>query len=100
MARMTSMSAVTAGARLGAGRAAAHDDHAPGDAMIEAVSARFEVAELARGPYLSRYLGGKLDETTRGGRVLAQLRRIERQRLADGTLPPTGFRLVARLRQG
>jgi hypothetical protein len=65
--------------------------------MIEAVSGRFEVTELVRGPYLSRYLGGKLDGTAGRRRVFAELQRIERERLADGSLPPTGFRLVAQL---
>jgi SAM-dependent methyltransferase len=75
---------------------AGHADHTGGDAMIQAVSARLEVTELRREPYLSRYLGGRLEATARGGRILEALRRIERDQIADGALPPTGFRLVAR----
>ena len=75
---------------------ASHAEHTGGDAMLQAVSARLEATELRRGPYLARYLGGMLEASDRGRRVLAALQQTERERIADGTLPPTGFRLVAR----
>ena len=75
---------------------ASHADHSGGDAMIQAVSARLEVTELRRAPYLARYLGGMLEATARGARALAAMDRIERERIADGALPPTGFHLIAR----
>lgn len=63
-----------------------------GDAMIEAVSARLGDVSVRRGPYLARHLlAGRGNQE-----FLAELRRIEREHLADGTLSATGFRLTAR----
>jgi SAM-dependent methyltransferase len=63
-----------------------------GDAMITAVSERLGDVTVRRVPYLARHL-----LAGRGSRqVLAELCRIEREHLADGTLPATGFRLTAR----
>ncbi len=62
-----------------------------GDAMIEAVSARLRDVSVRRVPYLARHL-----LAGRGNRqILAELCRIEREHLADGTLSATGFRLTA-----
>jgi SAM-dependent methyltransferase len=63
-----------------------------GDAMIDAVSARFSDVSVHPVPYLARHLLAGRDSP----RMLAELRRIERERLADGTLSATGFRLTAR----
>jgi SAM-dependent methyltransferase len=73
----------------------AHADHTPATEMLAALEERFEVTSVRREPYLSRYLGGKLTE---GGsvEVLQELWRIERDRIAAGALPPTGFRMTAR----
>ncbi|MFC4007715.1 class I SAM-dependent methyltransferase [Nonomuraea purpurea] len=72
----------------------AHVDHTPAADMLAAIKDRFEGADLRREPYLSRYIAGKL---TNGSTELVNgLWRIERGRIASGTLPPTGFRLVAR----
>ncbi len=62
-----------------------------GDAMIKAVSARLGNVTVRRVPYLARHL-----LAGRGNRkILGELCRIEREHLADGTLPATGFRLTA-----
>jgi hypothetical protein len=62
-----------------------------GDAMINAVTARLAGITVQRGPYLARHLLGG-----RGNReILAELCRIEREHLADGTLSATGLRLTA-----
>ncbi|WP_206641315.1 class I SAM-dependent methyltransferase [Nonomuraea polychroma] len=73
----------------------AHADHTPAAEMLAALEERFEVTSVRREPYLSRYLGGKLAE---GGSadIVEELWRIERDRLAAGALPPTGFRMTAR----
>ncbi|MFC4119402.1 class I SAM-dependent methyltransferase [Nonomuraea zeae] len=72
----------------------AHEDHATGAAMLAAVTERFEMADVRREPYLSRYIGGKL--TNGDTELVNELWRIERERIASGTLPPTGLRLTAR----
>lgn len=64
----------------------------PGDAMIEAVSARFGGVDIQRVPFLARHLVNERSNR----RVFAELRRVERERLADGTLSATGFRLTAK----
>jgi hypothetical protein len=62
-----------------------------GDAMIQAVSARLGNVTVRRMPYLARHLlAGRGN-----GKILAELCRIEREHLADGTLSATGFRLTA-----
>ena len=62
-----------------------------GDAMLKAVSARLGNVTVRRVPYLARHL-----LAGRGNRkILAELCRIEREHLADGTLRATGFRLTA-----
>ncbi len=63
-----------------------------GDAMIGAVSARFGDVSVHRVPYLARHLLAGRDNP----RVLAELCRIEREHLADGSVSATGFRLTAR----
>jgi hypothetical protein len=63
-----------------------------GDAMVGAVSARFGDVSVRRVPYLARHLVPGRDNP----RVFAELARIEREHLADGTLSATGFRLAAR----
>ena len=62
-----------------------------GDAMLKAVSARLGNVTVRRVPYLARHLlaGGGSQK------ILAELCRIEREHLADGTLQATGFRLTA-----
>ncbi|WP_171074523.1 class I SAM-dependent methyltransferase [Nonomuraea basaltis] len=72
----------------------AHGDHTPAADMIAAVAERFEVTSLRREPYLSRYIGGKVTNSSTD--VVNELWRIERDRIAAGILPPTGFRLTAR----
>ncbi len=63
-----------------------------GDAMITAVSQRLGDVRVRRVPYLARHLlAGRGDR-----RILAELCRVEREHLADGTLVATGFRLTAR----
>ncbi len=62
-----------------------------GDAMIKAVSARLGDVTVRQVPYLARHL--LAGRGTR--RILAELSRIEREHLADGTLTATGFRLTA-----
>ena len=62
-----------------------------GDAMIKAICARLGNITVQRVPYLARHL-----LAGRGNRkILAELCRIEREHLADGTLQATGFRLTA-----
>lgn len=76
-----------------------HRDDDPthtGDEMINAIAARFELREPARGPYLYRYLGGWLPDDATGRRLLAALCDIEQRRVADGSLAPVGLRLVTR----
>ncbi|MGP3954890.1 class I SAM-dependent methyltransferase [Nonomuraea sp. 3N208] len=72
----------------------AHVDHAPADDMLAALAERFEVVTMRREPYLSRYIGGKL--TNGSTDLLNELWRIERDRIAAGSLPHTGFRMTAR----
>lgn len=63
-----------------------------GDAMIKAVSERLGTITVRRMPYLARHL-----LAGRGNRqILAELCRIEREHILDGTLAATGFRLTAR----
>ncbi|WP_170223805.1 class I SAM-dependent methyltransferase [Nonomuraea turkmeniaca] len=72
----------------------AHVDHSPAAHMLDALAERFQVTSMRREPYLSRYIGGKLmDGRTE---LLDELWRIERDRIAMGALPPTGFRMTAR----
>lgn len=73
---------------------AAHVDHTPADGMIAALAERFEITSLRREPYLWRYIGGKV--TNGSTALLNDLYRIERERISDGTLPSTGFRVTAR----
>ena len=62
-----------------------------GDAMINAISARLGNVTVRRVPYLARHLlAGRGNQ-----KILAELCRIEREHLADGTLRATGFRLTA-----
>jgi SAM-dependent methyltransferase len=62
-----------------------------GDTMIRAVSARLGNVTVRRVPYLARHLlAGQGNQN-----ILGELCRIEREHLADGTLPATGFRLAA-----
>ncbi|WP_246609162.1 class I SAM-dependent methyltransferase [Nonomuraea rhizosphaerae] len=74
---------------------AAHADHTGGDAMLAALRERFDVRTVRRGPYLARYLSGKLPPGAVAGEVAAALWRIERERLALGALPATGLQLLA-----
>lgn len=63
-----------------------------GEDMIKAVSERFGDVTVWRVPYLARHLlAGHGDR-----KILAELCRIEREHLADGSLAATGFRLTAR----
>jgi SAM-dependent methyltransferase len=63
-----------------------------GNAMITAVSERLGDVTVRRVPYLARHLlAGRGNQ-----RILAELCRIEREHIADGTLSATGFRLTAR----
>jgi SAM-dependent methyltransferase len=71
-----------------------HADHTPAADMLAALGERFEITSLRREPYLSRYIGGKV--TNGDKEIHNELWRIERDRIAAGTLPPTGFRLTAR----
>ena len=62
-----------------------------GDAMITAVSARLANVTVRRVPYLARHvLAGRGNV-----KILGELCRVEREHIADGTLPATGFRLTA-----
>lgn len=74
---------------------ARHTEHGtacnPGDAMISEVSARFSEVEVRRVPYLARHLVSRQAHPA----VFAELSRIERDHIADGTLTATGFRLTA-----
>jgi SAM-dependent methyltransferase len=65
-----------------------------GNAIIDAVSARFSDVTVRPVPFLARHLVAGRDNP----QVLAELRRIEREHLADGTLPAIGFHLTARRR--
>lgn len=75
---------------------ARHTEHGTacnsGDTMIREVSARFTDVELRRVPYLARHLVNQQAYPA----VFAELSRIEREHIADGTLTATGFRLTAR----
>lgn len=75
---------------------ARHTEHGTacnaGDAMIREVSARFDQVEVRRVPYLARHLVGRQAHPA----VFAELSRIERDHIADGTLAATGFRMIAR----
>lgn len=62
-----------------------------GDAMIRAVSERLGEVTVRRVPYLARHMLAGCGS----GRLLAELCRVEREHIADGTLAPTGFRLTA-----
>lgn len=72
---------------------AAHAGYARGDAMLTEIAARFRIGDVRREPYLSRYLGGRL--ASGAGEVAGELWRIERERIAAGTLPCVGFRVTA-----
>lgn len=62
-----------------------------GDAMITAVSARLGNVTVRRVPFLARHvLAGRGT-----AKILGELCRVEREHIADGTLPATGFRLTA-----
>lgn len=62
-----------------------------GDAMLKAVSARLGNVTVRRVPHLARHLlAGRGNQ-----KILAELCRIEREHLADGTIQATGFRLTA-----
>lgn len=63
-----------------------------GNAMIEAVRARFCQVKIEPVPYLARHLA----DPSAHPEVFAELDRIEREHLADGTLSATGFHLTAR----
>jgi SAM-dependent methyltransferase len=63
-----------------------------GEEMIEAVSARFGEVSVHRVPYLSYYLASELGNE----QIAGELHRIEHEKVTDGTLPATGFRLTAR----
>ncbi len=67
-----------------------------GDAMIKAVSERLGNVTVRRVPYLARHLLAGRDNH----QILAELCRIEREHLADGTLAATGFQLTARKNAG
>lgn len=62
-----------------------------GDAMVKAVSARLGNVTVRQVPYLARHLLAGCGNR----KILAELCRIEREHLADGTLRATGFRLAA-----
>lgn len=74
---------------------ARHTEHGtacnPGDAMVREVAKRFGEVELWRVPYLARHLVSQQAHPA----VFAELSRIERGRIADGTLTATGFRIIA-----
>ncbi|MGW0803087.1 class I SAM-dependent methyltransferase [Nonomuraea sp. NPDC002799] len=72
---------------------AAHADHSSAVDMLAAVGERFEAPDVRPEPYLSRYIAGKLINGGTG--VVDELWRIERERIASGRLPHTGFRLTA-----
>ncbi|MEW9548781.1 class I SAM-dependent methyltransferase [Nonomuraea sp. NPDC050783] len=73
---------------------AAHHDHHPAADMLTALGERFEVVSLRREPYITRYIGGKV--VNGHTKVVEELWRIERDRLAAGALAATGFRMKAR----
>jgi SAM-dependent methyltransferase len=78
-----------------------HEEDPPmhgGDEMIRAVKHRFLLQRADRVPYLWGYLGGWLEETDRGGLTAWTLQQIERRRVADRSLAPTGLQLVAKPR--
>ena len=74
---------------------ARHTEHGtacnPGDAMVREVAKRFGEVELRRVPYLARHLVNQEAHPA----VFAELSRIERGRITDGTLSATGFRVIA-----
>ena len=74
---------------------ARHTEHGmvcnPGDAMVREVAERFGEVELRRVPYLARHLVSQQAHPA----VFAELSRIERRHIADGTLRATGFRIIA-----
>lgn len=59
--------------------------------MVKEVSARLADVTVRKVPYLARHLMAGRDNRD----LLAELCRIEREHLADGTLSATGFRLTA-----
>jgi len=75
---------------------ARHTEHGTvcnaGDAMIREVSARFDQVEVRRVPYLARHLVNRRAHPA----VFAELSRIERDHITDGSLAATGFRVIAR----
>lgn len=64
----------------------------PGDAMVREVSERFGEVEVRRVPYLARHLVSQRAHPA----VFAELSRIERGHITDGTLTATGVRIIAR----
>jgi SAM-dependent methyltransferase len=73
------------------------DEHGlhSGAAVVAAIGACFEIGAESRAPYLYRYLGGLFTGGDAARGAFGTLRRIERLRVADGTLPAVGLRLVA-----
>ncbi|MEU8249423.1 hypothetical protein [Nonomuraea sp. NPDC048916] len=54
------------------------------------------IDDVRREPYLSRYLGGLGGSLTSDiGEIAGELWRIDRERIAAGTLQPTGFKVAA-----
>ena len=58
--------------------------------MVGEIAKRFGEVELRRVPYLVRHLVSQQAHPA----VFAELSRIERGRIADGTLTATGFRII------
>lgn len=69
-----------------------------GKAMVDALSAAFEVERLERLPYLYRHLGERLAPDERGARLFQRMRSLEEERIALGLLVPIGMRLTIRVR--
>jgi SAM-dependent methyltransferase len=78
-----------------------HSHHEPlhgGEAMLEAIGARFEIERVERVPYFYRHIADRLEQTPRGGAVCARMQELEALRIAQGLLRPVGLRAVARRR--
>jgi SAM-dependent methyltransferase len=77
---------------------AAHEHHGaplhPGRDMIAEIEGRFGSPEVARGPYLYRYICRGTPSMDVARHVLS----VETRRIAEGILRPVGLRIVSRTR--
>jgi SAM-dependent methyltransferase len=67
-------------------------------AMVDALSAEFEVQSVERLPYLYRYLAERLAPDAHGARLFQRVRVLEEERIALRLLVPIGIRLTIRVR--